>query len=91
MELKSYNSLPLDKKVARLMPHELTSDLFEEMSNLRLKQNTGLDIRLEQIRTHKTKDKFSSFEYGLWRIKEIEEQIIKKNKRGNMRNLIFVG
>ena len=91
MELKSYNSLPLDKKVARLMPHELTSDLFEEMSNLRLKQNTGLDIRLEQIRTHKTKDKFSSFEYGLWRIKEIEEQIIKKNKRGNTRNLIFVG
>jgi hypothetical protein len=91
MELKSYNHLPLDKKVARLMPHELTSDLFEEMSNLRLKQNTGLEIRLEQIRTHKSKDKFSAFEYGLWRIKELEEIMIKKQRKGTIRNLIFVG
>ena len=73
------------------MPHEMTSDLFEEMSNLRLKQNTGLEIRLEQIRTHKTKDKFSAFEYGLWRIKELEEQIIKKHRKGKVRDLVFIG
>lgn len=91
MEQKSYNKLSLQKKVERLMPHEMTSDLFEEMSNLRLKQNTGLEIRLEQIRTHKTKDKFSAFEYGLWRIKELEEQIIKKHRKGNVRDLVFFG
>lgn len=91
MELKSYNSLSLEKKVKRLMPHEMTSDLFEEMSNLRLKQNTGLEIRLEQIRTHKTKDKFSAFEYGLWRIKELEDQLIKKHRKGNVRDLVFIG
>ena len=91
MEHKSYNNLSLNKKVLRLMPHELTSDLFEEMSNLRLKQNTGLEIRLEQIRTHKTKDKFSAFEYGLWRIKELEELLIKKKRKGSVRQLVFIG
>ena len=91
MEHKSYNNLSLEKKVKRLMPHEMTSELFDEMSNLRLKQNTGLEIRLEQIRTHKTKDKFSAFEYGLWRIKEIEEQIIKKQRKGKIRDLVFIG
>lgn len=91
MEQKSYNNLSLEKKVKRLMPHEMTSDLFEEMSNLRLKSNAGLDIKLEQIRTHKTKDKFSAFEYGLWRIKELEDQIIKKNRKGKIRDLVFIG
>ena len=61
------------------------------MSNLSLKSNAGLDIKLEQIRTHKTKDKFSAFEYGLWRIKELEDQIIKKNRKGKIRDLVFIG
>lgn len=74
----------------RLMPHEMTTKLFEEMANLRLKQNSGLTINLEQINTRHTKDKFSSFEYGLWRIKELEEEYQKKNrKRGRKRKLIF--
>ena len=91
MEHKNYNALSLEKKVLRLMPHEMTSGLFEEMSNLRLKQNTGLEIRLEQIRAHKSKDKFSAFEYGLWRIKELEEQLIKKRRKGQVRSLVFIG
>lgn len=74
----------------RLMPHEMTTKLFEEMANLRLKQNSGLTINLEQINTRHTKDKFSSFEYGLWRIKEIEEEYQKKRrKRGRKRKLLF--
>ena len=91
MEHKSYQNLSIEKKVKRLMPHEMTSDLFEEMSNLRLKQNMGLEIKLEQIRSHKSKDKFSAFEYGLWRIKELEDQIIKKHRKGTVRDLVFVG
>ena len=90
LEQKSYKKLPLDKKVARLMPHELTSDLFEEMNNLRLKNNTGLDIKLELIRTTKTKDKFSAFEYGLWRIKELEDELNKKQRRGKNRTLCWI-
>jgi hypothetical protein len=36
------------------------------------------------------KDKFSAFEYGLWRIKEIEEEHYKKaRKKAGKRKLFF--
>ena len=37
-----------------------------------------------------TKDKFSAFEYGLWRIKELEDELNKKwKRRGKTRTLMF--
>lgn len=70
------------KRVERLLPHETTTKLFEEMANLRLKR-TGVstDIVLEQINPRYPKDKYSSFAYGLWRIKELEEEYTKKRRR----------
>ena len=70
------------KRVERLLPHEMTTKLFEEMANLRLKR-TGVstDIVLEQINPRYPKDKYSSFAYGLWRIKELEEEYTKKRRR----------
>jgi hypothetical protein len=67
--------MSIEKKVTRILPHEMTTKLFEEMSNLRLKR-TGVstDIVLEQINPRYPKDKYSSFAYGLWRIKELEEE-----------------
>ena len=66
----------------RLQPHEITTRLFEEMVNLKLRQvGAGLDLELEQVNTNMGKDKFSSLEYGLWRIKEIEEEYYKKKRR----------
>ena len=56
------------------MPHEMTTKLFEEMANLRLKRAGSLDIVLEQINSRYPKDKYSAFAYGLWRIKELEEE-----------------
>lgn len=80
----------LEKRTLRLMPHELTTKLFEEMANLRLKR-TGLDIVLEQINSRFPKDKYSSFAYGLWRIKELEEENFKKSKgkKSGARKLVF--
>lgn len=83
--------MPFEKRVKRLMPHELTTKLFEEMANLRLKHN-GLDIVLEQINEHFPKDKYSAFAYGLWRIKELEEALYQKTKRKaafSNRQLVF--
>lgn len=80
-----------EERIKRLMPHELTTKLFEEMSNLRLRKN-GLDIVLEQINARFPKDKYSAFAYGLWRIKELEEENYKKISRrrpGVKRQLIF--
>ncbi len=79
------------KRVQRLMPHELTTKLFEEMANLRLKR-TGLDITLEQINSRFPKDKYSAFAYGQWRIKELEEEYYKRKKRfssNGPRKLVF--
>lgn len=70
-----------DERARRLMPHEITTRLFEEMGNLRLKQSAGIELKLEQINTHMGKDKFSSLEYGLWRIKEREDEYYKKVRR----------
>lgn len=80
-----------EERIARLMPHEMTTKLFEEMANLRLKPTgNGMDINLEQINKRYTKDKFSSFEYGLWRIKEIEEEYYKKwRRKSKKRTLTF--
>ena len=83
-------------RVERLMPHEMTTKLFDEMANLRLKR-TGVstDIVLEQINPRYPKDKYSSFAYGLWRIKELEEEYTKKRRRrfggeeGSKRRLTF--
>ena len=88
---KSGSKMPFEKRVKRLMPHELTTKLFDEMANLRLKR-TGLDITLEQINSRFPKDKYSAFAYGQWRIKELEEAAYQKQKRKSIfsgRKLVF--
>ena len=83
--------MSFEKRVKRLMPHELTTKLFEEMANLRLKRN-GMDIVLEQINSRFPKDKYSAFAYGQWRIKELEEEAYQKQKRRSViggRKLVF--
>ena len=75
-------------KLARLAPHIETTKLFDEICNLRLR-NTGAgnqDIVVEQINRRINKDRFSAFEYGLWRIKEIEEDYYKR-KRSKARDI----
>lgn len=88
MESKKGQKMKIEKRVQRLLPHEMTTRLFEEMANLRLK-GVGNDIKLEQVNTNMTKDKFSSFEYGLWRIKEIEEEYYKKARKKSSRRKLF--
>ncbi len=82
MATKNGQRMTTEQRVKRLMPHEMTTRLFEEMANLRLKRTgAGLDIALEQINTRFPKDKYSAFAYGLWRIKELEEEGFKKKRR----------
>ena len=60
---------------------------IEEMANLRLKRTgNNLEITLERINPRFPKDKYSSFSYGLWRIKELEEENTKRLKRYNASN-----
>ena len=89
---KKGQKMTMEQRVVRLMPHEMTTKLFEEMANLRLKRTgTSLDIVLERINSRFPKDKYSSFSYGLWRIKELEEDYYKTShrRRGGIRQLVF--
>lgn len=82
-----------EERIKRLLPHQMTTKLLEEMANLRLKRSgNNLEITLERINPRFPKDKYSSFSYGLWRIKELEEENAKRLKRydsSNQRALVF--
>jgi hypothetical protein len=49
------------------------------------------NVVLERINTSMTKDKFSAFEYGLYRIKEYETKYIKQKTRQkrDLRSFVF--
>ncbi len=70
------------QRVKRLMPHEMTTNLFDQMANLRLKRTgTSSDVVLEQINARFPDDKYMAFAYGLWRIKELEEECSSRRRR----------
>lgn len=84
--------MSIEQRIKRLMPHEMTTKLFEEMANLRLKQTGDINkINLERINARFPKDKYSAFAYGQWRIKELEELALKRKHRGTIgkRQLVF--
>jgi hypothetical protein len=82
---------PKDRILA-LMPYEMTTELFKEMSNLRLKPSGNRNqIVLEKINSRYPKDKYSALTMGLWRIKEMEDEVLKKKSRRKQgaRRLVF--
>ena len=92
LSTKKGQRMSSEQRIKRLMPHEMTTKLFEEMSNLRLKRTgASLDIVLERINSRFPKDKYSSFSYGLWRIKELEEEYYSTSHRRGSKNrkLVF--
>ncbi len=80
-----------EQKIARLMPHELTSILIEEMMNLKVKPAGANNlISVEQINKRLTKDKFSALEMGTYRVSLIEsEETSRYRNRGLNRKLTF--
>ena len=83
--------MSIEERAARLLPHELTTSLFNEIVNLRIKQTaTSNKLAVEQINTRMTKDKFSAFEMGVSRVCDYERQEnAKKKNRGLKRQLVF--
>lgn len=73
------------ERLVRLAPHLETTRLFEEICNLRVK-NSGNNTVVEQISSKINKDRFSSAEYALWRIKQEEDEYFRK-KRYKTRSL----
>lgn len=80
-----------EQRMKRLLPHELTSHLINEIMNLKIRP-TGVSnqIAVEQINKRMIKDKFSALEMGVYRVVEIEnEELAHKRNRGLCRKLSF--
>ena len=71
-----------------LMPFQLTSILKEELMNLK-EENEGINIILKQANKRIPKDKVSALEYGLYYIKQEEENKRKKHKF-NIKDYMFM-
>lgn len=77
-----------EKRAEYLKPFTLTSILKEEMLNLR-EENEGINIILKQASRKIKKDKFSAFEYGLYYLKQ-EEDNKKKRKKFVAKDWMFI-
>lgn len=91
MATKLGQRMKIEQRAARLLPHELTSLLLNEIMNLKLKP-TGIEskIAVDQINKRMTKDKFSALEMGTYRVQLIEnEAAAHRRNRGLGRKLTF--
>lgn len=80
-----------EQKVARLMPHELTSILLKEILNLKTRPaGPNNQIAVECINSRMTKDKFSALEMGTYKIfLDEQEHLSHRRNRGLNRKLVF--
>ena len=92
MATKVGQRMTLDKRVAKLMPYEMTTRLIEEIGNLRVKAATGSgkNIALERINKDIQKDRFSALCYGLYSIRCMEDEQARKDKRGKFKLSKFI-
>lgn len=85
LSTKNGSKMLPEQRIAALMPYELTTRLFDEMCNLKAKADTN-GITLERINGRMGKDKFSAFEYGVWKIKLLEEEHFKTLRNKSSKN-----
>jgi len=92
MATKVGQKMTLDKRIAKLMPYEMTTRLIEEVGNLRVKATTAAskNIMVERINKEIQKDRFSATEYALYAIRCMEDKEAKKNKRGKNKLSAFI-
>ena len=86
-ETRVGQNLTPDERNERLMPFQLTDNLKNQMMNL-TESNEGVNIILEKNNKTISKDRFSSFIYALYYIKQ-EEERRNKRKTSNLSDLMF--
>ena len=87
LNTKLGSNMTPEQRADYLKPFTLTSILKEEMMNLR-EENEGINILLKQANRGIRKDKFSACEYGLYYIKQEEDN--KKRKKFNAKDWLFL-
>lgn len=87
METRVGQNMTGEERTDKLMPFQLTDNLKMQMMNL-VEDNEGTNIILKKNNRGISKDRFSSFEYGMYYIKQ-EEQRKKKRSSSSIANLMF--
>lgn len=89
METKMGQAMTPEERNIKLMPFQLTDNLKNQMINL-VEDNEGVNVILKQHNRRIPKDRFSSFEYGMYYVKQ-EEDRRKKRKTSSLVDLMFMG
>lgn len=89
LDTKVGKAMSPEQRNEYLMPFQLTSNLKEEMLNLR-EENEGINIILKQASKSIKKDKFSALCYGMYYIKTEEESKRRRGKRFNVSEFMFM-
>ena len=88
MSTREGQQISPSERAEYLIPFVQTSILKEQMVNL-IGNNDGINIILKQANSKTKKDKFSAFEYGLYYIKEIDDNKKKRRKAGSFLEMMF--
>lgn len=73
-----------------LLPYEMTSRLIDELNNLKLKPTGAANqFKIDRISHSIEKDRVSSLEYALYRIKYYEDKAMQKSKKRNFGQYAF--
>lgn len=85
-----YNIEDVDYFESEILPYVQTDYLLEELSNLKLKQLPSGKYTIEQQTKRINKDRFSALAYGLWYIKEFEEDGGYQNTDISATDFLFI-
>lgn len=90
LQTKKGQKMTLYDRRVFLLPYEMTSRLIDELNNLKLKPTGAQNqFQIDRISRSIEKDRVSSLEYNLYRIKYYEDKAVKKAKRRNFNSYIF--
>ena len=87
---KYWQKMSLYDRRVFLLPYEMTSRLIDELNNLKLKA-TGVanQFNVERISRSIEKDRVSSLEYALYRVKYYEDKEFQRRKRLDFKQYAF--
>lgn len=90
-QMKKSKKMDIAERMEWLQPYTNTTKLIRQTANLRSKAELrNSKVVLEKIGSGQEKDLFSALEYGMWRIKELEEKYLRNSKkRKNIRKFIM--
>lgn len=90
MNTKKGKKMDLFERRLYLLPYEMTSRLIDELNNLKLKPTGAQNqFKVERISSSINKDRFSSLEYALFRVKYYEDKAMRRSQKRNFKQFTF--